>query len=284
MNIGVNFFGPKRKLYRDLGGTLARLKADGINSAEVCVAFAGGGEPPEQVKHLIPAEVLREMSGGIWPTDAAAERLAAVRAGGMTVVSVHAMVGFSSTTEEVAALIPTLVGFGKANSVAYFVLSLMQDLDGIRPFAPVLNDLAAALAEVGIGLAYHNHEMECVPGPDGSSALDWLLETCPLLTLELDVGWAKFADADPVALMEKYRDRLHLLHLKDVTADACPANRDTCCTAVGEGSIPLAAILAAAGNCPHLHPHGIIIDQDDSLTDIMDDLAIGAKNIKKALS
>lgn len=280
MNIGVNFFGPKRKLYHDFHGTLESLKQKSITSAEICVAFAGNGEPPKELNLQIPEEIIREMSGGIWPLEMAAERLAAVRAHGLTVLSCHMMMGFQTTPEQLTGMLPTLLEFGTANQISYYVFSPMKGLSEIKPMIPAIQKVSDALAEAGITLLLHNHEMECTP-VDGITALDYVLEQCPNLGLELDVGWAQFAGADPVALMQKYHDRLPLLHFKDVRADACAANRDTCFTAIGEGSIPLRGIMAAAKDCAIVE-HGLIIDQDDSPTDILEDLARGAENIRAA--
>lgn len=280
MNIGVNFFGPKRKLYHDFDGTLELLKQKGITSAEICVAFAGDGEPPKELNLKIPEEIIREMSGGIWPLEAAAERLAAVRAHGLTVHSCHMMLGFQTTPEQLTAMLPTLLDFGTSNHISYYVFSPMKNLDGIKDLTPAIKEVSEALAQAGITLLLHNHEMECIP-VDGVTALDYVLEQCPNLGLELDVGWAKFAGADPVALMRQYRDRIPLLHFKDVRADACAENRDTCFTAIGEGSIPLKAIMAEAPNCSIIE-HGLIIDQDDSPSDILEDLGRGAENIRTA--
>lgn len=280
MNIGVNFFGPKRRLYHDFDGTLEQLKAAGITSAEICVAFAGNGEPPKELKIQIPPEILREMSGGIWPVEEAAQRLAAVRDHGLEVVSAHVMLGSIDDPEQLSTVLPRLLEFGRANRISYYVISLMKDLEAIRPYAPVLRLLSDSLAEAGTCLAYHNHEMECIPR-DGVTALDYLLGHCPALKLELDVGWATFAGASPVKLIHKYRERIPLLHFKDIRADASLATRDTCFTPVGEGSIPLSDILEAAKYCP-LSEQGLIIDQDDSTNDILEDLALGAANIRRA--
>lgn len=280
MNIGVNFFGPKRSLYHDFDGTLERLKQSGLTSAEICVAFAGNGEPPKELNLQIPEEIIRQMSGGIWPLEVASERLAAVRTHGLTVLSCHMMLGFQTTPEQLIGMLPTLLEFGTANQIAYYVFSPMKDLNGIKALIPAIKKVSDGLAEAGITLLLHNHEMECIP-VDGVTALDYVLEQCPNLGLELDVGWAKFAGADPVALMQKYHDRIPLLHFKDVRADACAANRDTCFTAIGEGSIPLRGIMAAAKDCAIVE-HGLIIDQDDSPTDILEDLARGAENIRAA--
>lgn len=280
MKISVNCFGPKRKLYQDFEGTLARLQQAGISSVEICVAFDGGGEPPKELALKIPPHILREMKGGIWDLDVAGERLAAVRAAGITVISAHVMLGTLSHPEQLTALLPRLLEFGKSHDIRYFVISPMKGREQAVPFLTALRELSDGLARAGISLALHNHEMECEV-KDGGTALDDILEFCPSMKLELDVGWAKFAGADPVQLMERYRERLELLHFKDVRADACPENRDTCFTAVGEGSIPLGDIMAAAAGCP-IAEYGLIIDQDDSPTDILDDLELGAKNIRAA--
>lgn len=278
MNIGVNFFGPKRRLYHDFDGTLEALKAGGITSAEICVSFAGNGEPPKELNLTIPPQEFLEMSGGIWSLDAAAERLRAVREHGLAVHSCHMMLGFGMTPEVLRSVLPTLLEFGLKNSIRYYVFSPMKDTEGVKPLIPAIREVSDALAQAGITLLLHNHEMECIP-VDGTTALDYILEQCPNLGLELDVGWAKFAGADPVALMKKYGSRIPLLHFKDVRADACAENRDTCFTAVGEGSIPLKEILAAAPCC-NLIEDCLIIDQDDSPNDILDDIARGAAHIR----
>ena len=281
MNIGVNFFGPKRKLYHDFDGTLEILKEKGINSAEICVSFSGGGEPPKELNLKIPEEVLREMSGGIWSLDTAAERLAAVRAHGLTVISCHMMLGFRFTGALLLELLPTIVQFGRENGIKYFVTSPMKNLEGIRELTPALRQVSDALAAEGMTLLLHNHEMECLE-EDGTTGMDYILTHCPNIGFELDVGWAKFAGADPVALMRKYGSRIPLLHFKDVSADACAANRGTCFTAVGEGSIPLKEIMSASPCCA-LTDHCFIIDQDDSPTDILEDIGRGAANIRSAV-
>ena len=280
MNIGVNFFGPKQKLYRDFDGTLEILKAGGISSAEICVAFAGGGEPPKELKLTIPPEIFREMSGGIWTPDAAPQRLRAVRDHGLAVLSCHVMLGGDITPQLLLDTLPTLLEFGKENRIRYFVISPMKDAAAIKPLVPAIKEASDTMAASGIALLLHNHEMECL-SVEGVTALDYALEQCPNLGLELDVGWAKFAGADPTELMKRYGSRIPLLHFKDVRADACAANRDTCFTVIGEGSIPLRAIMEAVSCCA-IVDHGLIIDQDDSPADILDDLAMGAKNIRRA--
>ncbi len=281
MNIGVNFFGPKKKMYYDFDGTIEKLIASGINTAELCIAMGSGGEDSEEFKKIRESEGFKAMSGGIWDVETVEEKLKKVREKGMTVVSAHLMMGFGPSPELMASNLEKVRDLGINNNIKYFVISLMKNLDAMKAYVPVLNQYCEVLGEAGIEFAYHNHEMECMED-SGTTVLDYLMENCPKLKLELDVGWAKFAKTCPIEWMKKYRDRLVLLHLKDIKADASPENRDTSFTAVGEGSIPLKEIMKEAQNCP-IHEYGVIIDQDDSLTDILDDLAIGADNIKKSM-
>ena len=94
----------------------------------------------------------------------------------------------------------------------------------------------------------------------------------------MDVGWVKFAGKDCIEFMRKYKERIRILHFKDVCEGASSKTRSTCFTAVGEGSIPLADILKVAENL-ELDEVGYGIDQDGSLGDMMRDVSIGAQNL-----
>ena len=275
MSIGINLFGPAKRLYHDFDGTLTRLQEIGFKSAELCIVFGDPGFKHREFPPEIMAQ-MQAMSGGIWHSSAADPKISAFRKKGFVIKSAHIMTDTSSP-EGILSVLPDIKAFGVKYELSYFVISLMKNLAGTKTFAPALNQIATELAEVGIQLAYHNHEIEHIV-ESGTTPLDYLMETCPLLMLELDVGWAKFAGASAPMLIEKYHDRITMLHFKDVRADASPENRATCFTAVGEGSIPLAEIMALAGKC-RLDEHGLIIDQDDSPGDILEDLAIGLKNI-----
>ena len=279
MNIGINSFAPKFKLTRDFDGVLTALKEKGITSVEPCVIFHDNN-PDKAPDFKISAEVLAMMAGGIWDVNDAAAQLAAVRAHGFTVVSCHMMLGFQFTAERLVELLPVILDFGRANHITYFVVSPMKGLDVVRPMVPLFNQVADALKEAGMTLLLHTHATEFME-EEGTTVVHYLMEHCPNLGLELDVGWAKFAGADSVAYMRRYGSRIPLLHFKDVAEGATMDRKETYLIAVGEGSIPLKEIMAEAPNCA-LIEHGLIIDQDDSLADIVEDLGRGAENIRAA--
>lgn len=127
----------------------------------------------------------------------------------------------------------------------------------VRETAGRLATLGEALADHDVTLSYHNHDQEFVSlepapvdgdAPDGTTAnendavaaLDVLaaeLENSPV-GFELDLGWTVAAGGDPMALLERYGDRIELVHLKDVDGDR------PC--ALGDGDVPLEACVDAA--------------------------------------
>ena len=76
------------------------------------------------------------------------------------------------------------------------------------------------MPKIGLTMCYHNHAFEFAPSGSSGILLDVLMKvTDPkLVSLELDMMWAQVAGVDPVSVLEKYGDRMKLMHLKDVVA------------------------------------------------------------------
>ena len=93
--------------------------------------------------------------------------------------------------------------------------------------------------EFGIKIAIHNHGRKHNLGsPD---ALDRVFSrTTNNIGLCLDTAWMLDSGYDPVEMAEKYRDRLHGVHLKDFifARDGRPED-----TVIGEGNLRLDALL-----------------------------------------
>lgn len=107
--------------------------------------------------------------------------------------------------------------------VPYLEASCFEDAASVEQTATALSDLAASLAAEDIRLHYHNHDQE-FQRVDGDYALERLLARTDI-ELELDAGWAKYAGADPVALLERYDDRISLVHVKDVDGETGTATQ-----------------------------------------------------------
>ena len=101
--------------------------------------------------------------------------------------------------------------------------------------------VAEHLAGRGVPLGYHNHDWEFEPLDDGPTTFDRLVAADhDLLFLELDLGWAWQAGADPVALLRRHAGRCPLVHVKDQAA------RDAPSVPVGTGAVPYREVLEAA--------------------------------------
>ncbi len=74
----------------------------------------------------------------------------------------------------------------------------------------------AKLAAHGIELAWHNHDFEFVKLADGSYPLDHIFAGAPKLRWQADIGWLAWAGEDPAAWIERYKDRVVALHIKDL--------------------------------------------------------------------
>jgi sugar phosphate isomerase/epimerase len=86
-----------------------------------------------------------------------------------------------------------------------------------RTAVEVFNRAGAVLAKKGIRLFYHVHGFEFQPYGQGT-LLDLLMtETNPkYVSYQMDVLWVVFPGQDPVKLLEKYKGRWVLMHLKDL--------------------------------------------------------------------
>lgn len=114
-----------------------------------------------------------------------------------------------------------------------------QSVEALAETAQRLDDLARRLLAMDVRLCYHNHDFEFV-SIDGEDAFDWLVAETHDVGFELDVGWAKAAGRDPIALLEHLSGRVPLVHLKDVAVESSDP------TELGDGDLNLAACAHAA--------------------------------------
>lgn len=126
-------------------------------------------------------------------------------------------------------------------AIPYLGESHFSSRDAVEETAAFLAETAEQFDDHGLRLHYHNHGHEFADF-GGESAFEVLIEeTPPIVNLELDVGWAAAAGADPLRLLEELGDRCPLVHVKDVAYDAnAPAE-------IGEGDVELPECVRKAG-------------------------------------
>lgn len=141
---------------------------------------------------------------------------------------------------------------------------------GWEDFALKMNKLGVILRKEGIIFGYHNHAHELLQKYDGKPAMDIILENSDPLNVcwEMDTHWAAKGGFDPVERAEKYKNRMPLIHAKDIGSDG----EDT---EAGSGSIKFDDIVKVL--TPGLK--WIIVEQEKFDMDMLESIKISASNM-----
>jgi len=109
-------------------------------------------------------------------------------------------------------------------------------------YARYLNELGEQARRAGQRLMVHNHNWEFTTVFGGRTAFDILMAETDRrnVTFQLDLYWAVRGGADPVQLLERYRNRIQLFHVKDMRAG------DRRIEIVGRGTIDFPEIFGAS--------------------------------------
>ena len=120
------------------------------------------------------------------------------------------------------------------------------DLNDWKWNADLFNKFGKQVADAGMTFGYHNHHAEFKKLGDQSGFEYLWANTDPkLVKIELDVGWVVVAQQDPIAILNKYKDRVIALHVKDV-ARRESADKDPPSVALGEGVIDWKKVIGTA--------------------------------------
>lgn len=137
-----------------------------------------------------------------------------------------------------------------------------------RAFARDLEQYARMFDAVGITFGYHNHAQEFERFADGY-ALDIVLGAAPSIFCELDVHWVAAAGLDVVSCVRERRERIRLLHAKDIVMSTGEE------VEVGTGDLDFAAIAAAATHCEWM-----VVEHEAYRHPALDSVRIGLENLR----
>jgi sugar phosphate isomerase/epimerase len=128
-------------------------------------------------------------------------------------------------------------------------LALMQSLtlDDWKWNAEQFNRIGEQVSQARLHFGYHNHGFDFRIS-DGKIAFEELLRlTDPgYVAIEMDCGWVFNAGYDPVDFLQRYPERVQLLHLKDIEKKEPTTEFDIRSLAVGSGAIDWKSVLRAA--------------------------------------
>ena len=145
--------------------------------------------------------------------------------------------------------------------------------EGYTDFIKKVNEICDQAEEAGIGFSYHNHEFEFMKF-NGERAIDRLIKECPKMEFTLDVFWVQAGGMNPCDYIDKLKDKIKVLHLKDYRI----INRQRQFAEIGQGNLDWPSIFSkcALYNIPYA-----VIEQDgDYLVDPFESLALSKKYLE----
>jgi sugar phosphate isomerase/epimerase len=216
--IGLELYTVRDALGKDFEGTLSRVAKIGYKEVEFAGYFGNLSRlnpPPKRAREILDGD-------------------------GLTAPSSH--VAYTALSPENW---PRVLEAAEVIGHKYIVnpsidRELAKSADGWKRAAETFNRAGKESLRSGIQLCYHNHVEEFQP-IDGKLPYDILLTECDpkFLKMEMDLGWAHHAGADPLKYFARYPGRFSLVHVKDF-------DKNGNMTEVGKGVIDWKAIFAKA--------------------------------------
>jgi sugar phosphate isomerase/epimerase len=142
--------------------------------------------------------------------------------------------------ENIAELADTELTLGNTKVISGFGPDAFKTMDDIKAAADKFEQAAGLVEPYGMTFGIHNHWWEFAK-VDGKYVYDILMAEAPDIFSELDVYWTAYGKADPVKVVDEYKSRLPLLHIKDGPLEEGKAH-----LAVGDGKLDMPAIIGAA--------------------------------------
>ena len=186
--VGLQLYSLRAEFTRNVPETLAKVHDFGIKYVELASTY---NLTPEKLKEMLAANKLTAISGHF---------------------------PFERYRDDAEAVAKDAKALGlKYAGCAWIPHEGAFDEKECRAAIEVFNKAGEALAKQGIRFFYHVHGFEFQPHGQGT-LLDLLMaETNPkLVHYQMDVLWIIFPGQDPVKLLEKYKGRWELMHLKDL--------------------------------------------------------------------
>ena len=150
-----------------------------------------------------------------------------------------------------------------------------RDAEGWKKSAEALEKIGYECHQKGVQLCYHNHSFEFQKFGD-KTGFDILFDNCDatMVKSELDVYWVLHGGVDPVMLINRMGERVHLMHLKDMGQG--PEKRFA---PVGTGILDFKGILEAGKKA---QTQWGAVEQDNSYgKNPLDEVRISYENLAK---
>jgi len=191
---GLELYTIRGAMRADPERTLAAVRAMGYSDVELLWSFKNFGRTPQQVRATLDKEGLRAPSCHMDPNT--------------ILTNWEQSLDTAKLLGQEYLIVPDLGAQAE------------KSLDTWKLWADRFNTAGATARKAGLWLAFHNEPTHMKP-IDGVVPYDVFVErTDPsVVRQQLDVGNMLMGGGDPMAYLERYKDRYWSFHLKDVVAD-----------------------------------------------------------------
>ena len=150
------------------------------------------------------------------------------------------VIGAHVPMKEIVADFEGVVKYHKAIGNKNIVIPIYElyNKELVYELRDLINKYQPMFEAEGMKLHYHNHEKEFLPNKDGIVPFEVLWNETNVL-FEVDTFWVYFAGLDPVEFLEKHKERIEMVHIKDGLLDRTAK-------ALGEGTAPVRACVDKA--------------------------------------
>lgn len=232
------------KTVEDIRATFARVRSLGYEAVQVS---GMGAIEPEQLRDIAEETQLR-------------------------IIATH--IPYGRIVDEVDAVIAEHALWGCRHVAIGGLPQEYRNEEGFSRFAREASAAARPLIDAGLTFSYHNHSFE-LQRFAGRTAMQILAEESDPETFffEIDTYWIQHGGANPVSWLHALKDRMHVVHLKDMAMDG----GKQLFAEVGEGNLEWDAILSA---CKRAEIEWYIVEQDTCLGDPFDSLKVSLDNLR----
>ena len=212
--IGIQFFSLPKMLDENLTGALSMLSKIGYKEAELYGPYSFS--TPSAIERWNAVTPSLGFKGSGYFGHTAKEMKKLLDDNGFSVPSIHTDLDTLQTRMDKLGEAARVLGN------TYVVLPSIppenrKTLDDYKKMAESFNKIGESAKAQGVKFAYHNHGYG-LKEVNGQIPLEIIFSnTDPsLVFFEMDLYWTTAGGGDPIALLEKYKGRYPLMHIKDM--------------------------------------------------------------------
>jgi sugar phosphate isomerase/epimerase len=192
---------------------------------------------------------------------------------GLQIVATH--ISFDRIRDETQAVIDEHKLWGCRHVAIGGMPKEYRNAEGFAAFAREASTVVKPLIDAGLTFSYHNHSFELERVDGARTGLQVLAEESDpaVFSFEVDTYWIQHGGANPVTWLQRLRERMHIVHLKDLAMQGS----EQLFAEVGEGNLEWEPILAA---CRDAGIEWYLIEQDRCQRDPFDSLKLSLDNLR----